>query len=151
MAPILGVCGDSSHHVKIQFARPHLCSAQALILLSNQDSTDALSNRQCFPILAQGIWPSLQSLYRVDFGIRSHIETSSAFNTSWSRIFTSCLYCNFSNDTGKLPCISLWCLFYPLIVFVIGYPRYSLLFMKCARGGRLMGGANCLWIIMSYG
>ena len=53
----------------------------SFILFLNQDSTSALSKRQCFPIFAQGICPSLQSLYNVDFGTRSHLDTSSAFST----------------------------------------------------------------------
>ena len=145
-SPLLWVCVDSSHRGGDQFPRRYSWTILALILLSNQDSTSALSNRQCFPILAQGIWPWLHSLYSVDFGILSHMETSSAFNTSWDRIFTSCLYCNIS----KLPHIPVWDLFYSLVVFVIGYPRYFPLFMKRARGRCLSKEENCLWIIISY-
>jgi hypothetical protein len=75
------------------------------------------------------------------------METSSAFSTSWDRIFTSCLYCNISNYIKKYPCIPVWCLFYSLVVFVIGYPRYPPLFMKRARGGCLIGGSE---LFMDY-
>ena len=50
----------------------------------------------------------------------------------------------------KLPCIPAWSLFYSLIVFVIGYPHYSLLFMKRAREGGLIVEGSYLWISMSY-